>query len=439
MTAQSSRPPERGYHQDYIARIRYENSLPPPPGAPKLLNIPTEGLKYYTSANFSSRLARQQPLNIEADAELGMPIDLVGMPGIFDGDESSIQAPLATPPVHPKDKSLLRPLSELGKPAFNSGGYSFLRRTEYISTEAKARAEANAHAARTTVKSPAAAKPRKPADTQKDDPMFMLRSAIKGFDLANPQDAYTGPDTVSNLRGAAPTPAETEAWKNPRHPSKPDVKLLDSYPLLPDLDAITDSGGFMITKFTGNPSAATEKRDTRMDVGIIYPREHESGSLDYDFFIPTDEAAADKIRQKFDVNNPDRDDPELYTQKDSDGSDHFRYNFLRTYDASRRIDTVDQQYKEVALALHDQDDNNPHSQEKGAYYYPIVTKMQLKPRRNRNLAQLGLASQAAGEEAEKIDWMTITVGEPEEGEIASRAKHREMLEAEHQRVPDGEA
>lgn len=88
MATPSARPAERGYHQDYIARIRYENALPPPPGAPKLLNIPTEGLYYYTSANFSSRLARQQPLNIEADAELGMPIDLVGMPGIFDGDES---------------------------------------------------------------------------------------------------------------------------------------------------------------------------------------------------------------------------------------------------------------------------------------------------------------------------------------------------------------
>lgn len=27
-------------------------------------------------------------MNIEADAELGMHIDLVGMPGVFDGDES---------------------------------------------------------------------------------------------------------------------------------------------------------------------------------------------------------------------------------------------------------------------------------------------------------------------------------------------------------------
>lgn len=81
--------PERVYHQDYIARIRYHNTLPPPPNPPKLLDIPGTGLAggQYTSAAFASRLAREQPLNIEADAELGMPIDLIGLPGVFDGDE----------------------------------------------------------------------------------------------------------------------------------------------------------------------------------------------------------------------------------------------------------------------------------------------------------------------------------------------------------------
>ena len=77
-------------HQDFIARIRYSNALPPPPNPPKLLDIPNTGLAsgQYTNPGFASRLAREQPLNIEADAELGMPLDLVGMPGIFDGDES---------------------------------------------------------------------------------------------------------------------------------------------------------------------------------------------------------------------------------------------------------------------------------------------------------------------------------------------------------------
>ena len=84
--------PARSYHQDYIAKVRYSNQLPPPPDPPKLLDIPGTGLAggQYTSAGYASRLAREQPLNIEADAELGMPIDLVGIPGVFDGDERGV-------------------------------------------------------------------------------------------------------------------------------------------------------------------------------------------------------------------------------------------------------------------------------------------------------------------------------------------------------------
>lgn len=64
-------------HQDFIARIRFSNALPPPPNPPKLLDIPNTGLAsgQYTTPGFASRLAREQPLNIEADAELGMPLD----------------------------------------------------------------------------------------------------------------------------------------------------------------------------------------------------------------------------------------------------------------------------------------------------------------------------------------------------------------------------
>ena len=84
----AARNKDRAFHQDYIVRQRYSNALPPPPGAPKLLDIPNPGLDYYTSPAFASRMGRQEPLNIEADAFLGMTINLVGMPGIFDGDES---------------------------------------------------------------------------------------------------------------------------------------------------------------------------------------------------------------------------------------------------------------------------------------------------------------------------------------------------------------
>ena len=83
---------EKVFHQDYIVRIRYSNALPPPPNPPKLLDIPNTGISsgQYTSSGFAAGLVRQQPLNIEADAELGMPIDLVGIPKVFDGDEYGV-------------------------------------------------------------------------------------------------------------------------------------------------------------------------------------------------------------------------------------------------------------------------------------------------------------------------------------------------------------
>ena len=366
---------------------------------------------------------------------------------------AAIQAPLATPPVHPRDKNLLRPLAELGKPAFNPAGYSFLRRTEYISSDAKARAEANANAnaAKTTGKPPSTSKVRKPIDASKEDPLSILRSTVKGFDLANPEDAYAGPDTTTNIRSAMPTPAETDAWKRPQHPSKPDVKLLDAYPLKPDPDAVTDSGAYMITKFAGNPTPVTEARDIRMDVGILYPRELNPDSYNYEFFLPANEVATNNVIRKLDVNDAACDDPALYTDKAPDGSGVFKFDFLRTYESGRGSTRGGQQYREVALALHDPEldrktasmeytarGSGINSLDKGAYYYPVLSKVQLKPRRNKNLAQLGLASQTADDEVQKFDGIRLTVREPDEGERAKRATHREHVEPDDESGLDGE-
>jgi RNA polymerase II-associated factor 1 len=75
--------------QYYIARIRYQNPLPPPPFPPKLVDIPTP-IEPYTTAEYTSTLAQHQPPNIDIDAEGGMPLDLAIIPGLFEGDESGL-------------------------------------------------------------------------------------------------------------------------------------------------------------------------------------------------------------------------------------------------------------------------------------------------------------------------------------------------------------
>lgn len=76
------------YHQDYIASLRYRNDLPPPDMPPKFLDIPHEGLSRFIKAPFASNLTRREEPNIDVDAEGGMPIDLIGIPGLHLGDES---------------------------------------------------------------------------------------------------------------------------------------------------------------------------------------------------------------------------------------------------------------------------------------------------------------------------------------------------------------
>ena len=343
----------------------------------------------------------------------------------------AIQAPLAIPPIHPKDKNLLRPLSELGKPKFSTGGHSFLRRTEYISSDAKARAEANASAAKASSKSPTSKLARKQTDTTRDDPINILRHVIKGFDLANPDDVYMGQDDATHLKGAQSTAAEVEAWKRPRHPTKPDLRLLDSYPVKPDLEATTDSGAYILMKFAGNPTNSNHEHDARMDVGILNPVEKAGDEYDHEFYLPQPQAVR-QIKRKYDyVDVDDNDDDETNLHRNKDGVPAFRYQHHRTFDVARQVNTLDQPYKEVALALHDPnldlqgDAVGPGSRlQKGAYYYPIGVKMQLKPRRNKNLANLGLQQKALENEGERPDEIDLVLQDPDEDETEKRRGHR---------------
>lgn len=338
-----------------------------------------------------------------------------------------IQAPLAIPPTHPKDKSLLRPLSELSKPKLSAAGHSFLRRTEYISSDAKARAEATANAARNSARTPSQ-RARRHTDASKDDPINIIRHIVKGFDLAYPEDIYRGPDSTSNIRGATATVAEVEAWKNPRHPTKPQLQLLDSYTIEPDLEAFPDSGSYMITKFSGNPTNQTDAHDTRLDVGLIFPIEKSTGDYSYEVYLPQKSEDVYNIQRQFDVSDPDRDNPALCSIPDKEGVPSNRYEFHRTYELQRQQISIDQPYREVALTLRHEDGRQPT--ENVAHYYPIGTKMSLKPRRNKALAQLGLATQKTEEAVEKPDAWDLIVRDPDEAETAQRAKHVSELEAE---------
>jgi hypothetical protein len=434
--------------QDYIARIRYSNALPPPPFAPKLLEIQNSGLSsgQYTSTGFSSRLAREQPLNIEADAELGMKIDLVGLPGIFNEDQSAILLPERSQQLDPRDRALLKPLASLGKGAVSNSNVTFLRRTEYITSHRKTENDASG-VLRTPLRNNSNRRPpptNKPTQQIRTDREAMIRQIEKSFNIAYPRDAYTGPESDSRLHGAEITRADREAWNKPKHPTNPGLTVLDTYPILPDFHALPESGAYTLVKYNANPSHTSDSYDPKLDYILLQPRdatqeqvakfaaEEEAYKADktlpkpnllYDFtaYIPDGDpdVVLPSLKRKFDVSNPDRDDPDDYPEQvatDVSEGPHFMFKKLRAYETTRMIGSINSEWDDsTVIALHDGNSGDSSSsglgppRQKAAYIYPIMHQVRLRQQRQQTDRMGRVINQES--EAGIADIFEITVGD----------------------------
>ncbi|KAI0180500.1 RNA polymerase II-associated [Hypoxylon sp. FL1284] len=439
--ASSSRNGEhRSVHQDFIARIRYSNALPPPPNPPKLLDIPNTGLAsgQYTAPGFASRLAREQPLNIEADAELGMPLDLVGMPGIFDGDESSIQASAQPPPIHPHDRALLKAPGSLANPKLGEANVSFLRRTEYISS-VPTKTRHDSGPLRSTNSAPKRPLKRPSPEPDIDSPVHIKKKINQGFAIA-----------AANLKDRTKV----------KHPTKRDVKLVDAYPFVPDLDAFPDSGAYVTFKFTNNPLPPSRTYDRRLLNGILKPisksdaeeaafnmamQAHErdpthvpkpQNLMDYDFFLADSTNTSERFRQRLDLENPEHDDDSLYTHKSS-GKPNFLFPRVRSYETAQELELNNQtKYdEEVVIAFNDDE----MTDQKAAFYYPVMQRSVIKPQRNKNIARtIGLASADLGLDERNIDQLDVTVEDPTDAIRGWMNLYREFPYGRDDELADGQ-
>ena len=334
-------------------------------------------------------------------------------------------------------------MSELGKPKYAPGGHSFLRRTEYISHDARAQAAA----ARSVAKS--AARSRK-QDTNQNNPQSILSSVEKGFNVAYPDQAKGGLESES-------TPSEKEAWENPVHPTKPELSLENSFPILPDFFGFTDSAGYMVAKFAKNPIATPDHDNSRIDVGLLKPHDlseeaeaelqakqvaHEAdplhvpvpaGGYDYDLFLPESNEIADQIKKRLDVAYPAKERDDLYTKQGAQAAKSFPYENYRTFETARQVNSAHHPYKDVVIALHESNNNTdqrtaPYAK-KAAFYYPVLQKMQLKAKRQQDLVRMGLSqSRAEVDGVERLDAIELQIREPNEMELERRESHRADLE-----------
>lgn len=336
----------------------------------------------------------------------------------------AIQAPLQTPTPHPHDRALLRPISLLGKPKFADGGVSFLRRTEYISAfNSKPRSDPTiAKAARN------AAQPKRAAPLfDKESPAYIKEQVEKSFQFA-----------ASNLKDSTRV----------KHPTKRNLKLVDAYPFLPDLDAFPDAGGYLSIKYLTNPVHASSTYDLRLLSSMLRPIQstdeeqqrrqealaaHELDparvpkpdmSLDYDFFLTDTPAEAVNFKRKFDPTDPEHDDDSLYAGVNSSGDPCFRYKRIRSYETAAEAGNGDDKYdEEVAISIHDGSDG---LRVKAAHYYPIMQRTHIRPQRAKNINRNKLGMMTNEDDEERTtDVIDVTVEDPDEELREARDVYKE--------------
>lgn len=324
--------------------------------------------------------------------------------------------------MHPADRQLLKPLSTLGKPKFSDSGVSFLRRTEYISSyTSKSRFESTT--SRSLIGKTGSRNQRVALSLDKESPEYIKAQVEKSFEIA-------ARNRTSNTVV--------------RHPSKPGLKLVDSYAFLPDHHCFSDVGGFVSLKFLFNPVPPSSTYDKRLETSVLKPVEvseeeaeakeeakeaHKRDpdrypapdeTIDYEFFMAETQADAFNAKRKLDTLDPEKDDDELYTNQNADGQPCFRFKRLRAYESASITGYTQDKYEEqVLIALHDGSDG---LRQKGAYYYPMVQKITVRPQRTKNIQSKRAlyASQTAEDIKKQVDFLDIFIEDADEDSAAVR-------------------
>ncbi|KAL6308280.1 RNA polymerase II-associated [Sparassis latifolia] len=343
---------------DLLVRVRYSNPLPAPPCPPKLLDIPTDPMRY-ARPEFLDDIASDMPLPMIVDGDLGMPLDLSQWECLWveNGDMSEVNPdPEDVPPLDPKDQFLLAdPGSSSGTfmnhgfPSSGSGSLTpsssmpqvaWLRKTEYISREG------------------------------------VSRSSLSQ-DIKNTNDTPIDVSRGAQIRDIEASFTATEEFDlaTLKHPNKPDVTAVESYEVFPDAEIWANA--YDLFRFSERPGERPpDVDDPRLDCAILRPMESDGDHFLAFYLTKEDEAAIEFKRERL-ARSPDAPEEDEPTP----------FHFVRDYETVK----VEQEVpNEFLLMLDDGDakeeyaDVDTKSKErraKGAYYKNIERKMLLKKKR----------------------------------------------------------
>ncbi|KAF8216777.1 RNA polymerase II-associated [Mycena galopus ATCC 62051] len=384
---------------DLLVRVRYSNPLPAPPCPPKLVDIPTNPMRY-ARPEFLNALANDMPLPMIVDAECGMPLDLGRWESLWLGEDvndlsggeiklrwAELDADLNPDPddlpaLDPEDAALLAELAP-ATPSFGNNSQlasgpstplpahvPWLRKTEYISREGVQRS--GAHEPKHIIAAP--------IDVSRE---AQLRDIEASFAACNDNFSLT---TL-------------------RHPNKPHVRAVESYEVLPDKDIWANQ--YDLFRFSERPGERNlDVDDPRLDCAILRPMKTEHDSF-LAYYLTADDESAMKFKETRLALAP----YEVPAEREETV-----FHFVRDYETVKVEQEVPNEFMLVIEDGAEDDDSGLGLEEtnasrpKGAYYKNIERKMHLKKKRVN-------AYEAAYNDKWEIIRMThVEIGEEEEAE-----------------------
>lgn len=341
--------------QDYIAKVRYINNLPPPPLNPKLIDYSvTETVPFAEEADqLMSSLFRKENFTTfisAVDEESGLNLNLLNNPDVLEtGDSRSIHLLVKDDmevKLHEKDRALLRDagITYLAK---SEPGVSFLRRTEYISEKQAPKSAQNLG--------------NQESEEERLDADAQLKAVEDTF-----EHAQTSLTEFAKLR----------------HPRKKNVKAVAAWPLLPDTSMMDCK--YLTVKFTGSASLSRELEALKRQQG--YDEKLQKESLLSSVYRPITSADGEWIS--------------LYQAVDPEQASQLLEK-LQSTEKEQPVNLLDEEEQRESYALKHRKNYDMNFQrffkpfeelsikfagesglkKRAAYYYPVTGRIDLKKHR----------------------------------------------------------
>ncbi|QPG73830.1 hypothetical protein FOA43_001145 [Brettanomyces nanus] len=350
--------------QDFVAKVRYNNDLPPPPCPPKMLDYSdVKDPKALDSSSYLSSFFRKENFRnlVTLNDDLGMSVNLLKIPDCIEKDNLEPLGALTSEygngsNLHPSDQLLLADPSR--STTVKGEAVSFLRRTQYIAadkTQLPARYFAGTMNAATAAKT-ALQKKLHFKKEEELDPKEQLRAVESMFNTRLDEDE------VSKLR----------------HPVKKHLKAKRVWNLLPDTSMFDQK--FFDIKFVSSASITKGKNKKKDDIKLENdPRLLTSMMREIRLnpqttlvsFYTTNEESAKEIKNKFEDQTENAPITEEKATDPVENGTAYTYTKIRDYDGHIRSFSDSKEDLRHLTVTFDEKTNT-------ALYLPLEGKLELR-------------------------------------------------------------